>query len=126
MYLIYLMAGAIRIPNGSDKSDTSVSLSFLNTKLTKLPFLLCFPCSKKMKSLRLCASAFDKNHVKNGEVLKLRHFYCLYRTFCSSVKRTVLRASYCLFHRLCGEYATNDRSFLESHQVGYTIVYSMT
>ena len=47
MYLIYLMAGAIRLPNGSDKSDTSVSLSFLNTKLTKLPFLLCFPCSYK-------------------------------------------------------------------------------
>ena len=41
------MAGAIRLPNGSDKSDTSVSLSFLNTKLTKLPFLLCFPCSSK-------------------------------------------------------------------------------
>lgn len=47
MYLIYLMAGAICLPNGSDKSDTSVSLSFLNTKLTKHPFLLCFPCSYK-------------------------------------------------------------------------------
>ena len=30
------MAGAIRIPNGSDKSDTSASLYFfLNTEITK-------------------------------------------------------------------------------------------
>jgi hypothetical protein len=41
MYLIYLMAGAIRLPNGSDKSDTSVSLFFEHeTNETSVSFVL--------------------------------------------------------------------------------------
>jgi hypothetical protein len=42
MYLIYLMAGAIRLPNGSDKSDKSVSLFFFEheTNETSVSFVL--------------------------------------------------------------------------------------
>ena len=57
------MAGAIRIPNGSDKSDTSASLSFfLNTEITEkadVSLFPCFPCSDK-KTLCLCVFAFKK------------------------------------------------------------------
>ena len=48
------MAGAIRIPNGSDKSDTSASLYFfLNTEITEETEVSLFPCSK----IYLCVSA---------------------------------------------------------------------
>ena len=32
MYLIYLIAGAIRVPNGSDKSDKSASRFYYQTQ----------------------------------------------------------------------------------------------